>query len=124
MKRNTAILASTRFAKRLRSISSHSSVAKKLSHSALSYASPTEPIEGRTPIVYVDGARAIDTCILESLRTQDVESVELYPMGFTSRPGYASHAHGLILVFLLGATQTTFVDIRPDVNEVPPTSLL
>ena len=29
--------------------SSHSSVAKKLSHMALSYASPTEPIEGRTP---------------------------------------------------------------------------
>jgi len=24
-------------------------------------------------------------------------------MGFTTRPGYASHAHGLILVFLLGA---------------------
>jgi len=46
---------------------------------------------------------ATDTCILESLRAQDVESVEIYPMGFTTRPGYASHAHGLILVFLLGA---------------------
>ena len=57
-----------------------------------------------SPIVYVDGARAIDTCILESLRTQDVELVEIYPMGFTSRPGYATHVHGLILVFLLGAT--------------------
>jgi len=34
---------------------------------------------------------------------RDVESVEIYPMGFTTRPGYASHAHGLILVFLLGA---------------------
>ena len=56
-----------------------------------------------SPLVYVDGARATDTCILESLRAQDVESVEIYPMGFTTRPGYASHAHGLILVFLLGA---------------------
>src|SRR5262249_48998529 len=35
--------------KRCRSRSSPSSVAKKLSHSALSYASPTLPIEGRTP---------------------------------------------------------------------------
>src|SRR5580700_12127802 len=34
---------------RQRASSSHSSVAKKLSHMALSYASPTEPIEGRTP---------------------------------------------------------------------------
>ena len=29
--------------------SSHSSVAKKLSHMALSYASPTYPMDGRTP---------------------------------------------------------------------------
>src|ERR671921_2641401 len=35
--------------KRRRSSNSHSKVAKKLSHRALSYASPTEPIEGRTP---------------------------------------------------------------------------
>ena len=52
------------------------------------------------PHVYVDGTRTSGTCILESLRTQDVESVEVYPMGFTSRPGYAPHAHGLILVFM------------------------
>ena len=52
------------------------------------------------PHVYVDGTRATDTCILESLRSQDVESVEIYPMGFTTRPGYGTHAHGLILVFM------------------------
>jgi hypothetical protein len=52
------------------------------------------------PHVYVDGTRTSDTCILESLRTQDVESVEVYPMGVTSRPGYGRHAHGLILVFM------------------------
>lgn len=52
------------------------------------------------PHVYVDGTRSADTCILESLRTHDVESVEVYPMGFTKRPGYATHAHGLILIFL------------------------
>jgi hypothetical protein len=54
------------------------------------------------PQVYVDGTRAVDTCILESLRTDNVESVEVYPMGVTKRPGYATHAHGLILVFMRG----------------------
>jgi hypothetical protein len=54
------------------------------------------------PMVYVDGTRAVDTCILESLRTDDVESVEIYPMGVTKRPGYSTHAHGLILVFMRG----------------------
>src|SRR3954466_7416379 len=49
MKLNTALLASICVLNRQRSSSSHSRVAKKLSHMALSYASPTEPIEGRTP---------------------------------------------------------------------------
>ncbi len=52
------------------------------------------------PHVYVDGTRATDTCILESLRAQDVESVEVYPMGYTKRPGYGTHGQGLILVFM------------------------
>lgn len=52
------------------------------------------------PLVYVDGTRAMDTCVLESLRGRDVERVEVYPTGVTPRPGYDMHAHGLILVFL------------------------
>ena len=52
------------------------------------------------PHVYIDGTRATDTCILESLQSQDVGLVEIYPQGFTKRPGYGTHAHGLILVFL------------------------
>ena len=55
------------------------------------------------PHVYVDGTRALDTCILETLRTDDVASVEVYPMGFTTRPGYGTHAHGLILIFMRSA---------------------
>lgn len=55
------------------------------------------------PHVYVDGTRATDTCVLESLRTADVERVEVYPQGFTTRPGYGTHAHGLILVFMRSA---------------------
>lgn len=52
------------------------------------------------PHVYVDGTRATDTCVLESLRTIDVQRVEVYPQGFTRRPGYGTHAPGLILVFM------------------------
>src|SRR3984893_13080105 len=49
MKSYTAMRASAWVLKLVRSSSSHSSVAKKLSHMALSKQSPTEPIEGRTP---------------------------------------------------------------------------
>lgn len=52
------------------------------------------------PSIYVDGTRSSDTCILQSLRASDVEFVEIYPMGVTSRPGYGMDAHGLILVFM------------------------
>jgi hypothetical protein len=52
------------------------------------------------PHVYIDGTRATDTCILDSVRSNDVERVEVYPQGFTKRPGYGTHAHGLILVFM------------------------
>jgi len=49
MKPNTAIFAAA-FVRKVRlSMSSHSSVAKKLSHIALSKQSPTEPVDGRTP---------------------------------------------------------------------------
>ncbi len=52
------------------------------------------------PHVYVDGTRSNDTCILEALRTSDVDRVEVYPLGFTTRPGYGTHGQGLILVFM------------------------
>lgn len=55
------------------------------------------------PHVYVDGTRAIDTCVLESLRGLDVQRVEVYPQGVTRRPGYGTHAPGLILVFMRSA---------------------
>jgi hypothetical protein len=61
-------------------------------------------ISPANPQVYVDGARTLDTCILESLRARDVERVEVYASGTTRRPGYAQHPHGLILVFMRLAT--------------------
>lgn len=64
------------------------------------------------PHVYVDGARSMDTCILEMLRTSDVERIEVYPAGFTTRPGYGRHAEGLILVFMRGAGDHGMVKSR------------
>jgi len=52
------------------------------------------------PLVYVDGARAVNSCVLEMLFTRDVRSVEVYPMGVSNRPGYQTHPNGLILVFV------------------------
>ena len=51
------------------------------------------------PKVYVDGTATNGTCVLASLATENVALVEVYPMGFTMRPGYAPDAHGLILIF-------------------------
>jgi hypothetical protein len=50
--------------------------------------------------IYVNGQRAANTCVLEILYSFDLESVEIYPMGVTSRPGYVSDPDGLILVFM------------------------
>jgi hypothetical protein len=49
MKLKQAMRASACEEKRRRASSSHSSVEKKLSAMALSSASPTDPVEGRTP---------------------------------------------------------------------------
>jgi hypothetical protein len=51
------------------------------------------------PLVYVDGARTTDTCVLDMMQSHDTDRVEVYPQGYTNRPGYARHAQGLILVF-------------------------
>jgi hypothetical protein len=51
------------------------------------------------PGVYVDGARAGNTCILDLIQPDDVSRVEVYPMGVTQRPGYRSNSNGLILIF-------------------------
>lgn len=50
--------------------------------------------------IYVDGQEAANSCILESLYAFDLDRVEVYPMGVTSRPGYRSDPDGLILIFL------------------------
>lgn len=52
------------------------------------------------PVVYVDGARTANSCVLEMLSTRDLDRVEIYPMGVSNRPGYEAHPNGLILVFV------------------------
>lgn len=56
-------------------------------------------------VVYVNGARAANTCVLDMMDPASVARVEVYPQGITRRPGYESHANGLILVFLLDASE-------------------
>ena len=60
MNSNTASRAWSRLRNLFRSSNSHSRVAKKLSHIALSYASPTEPIDGRTAASLQRSPNAID----------------------------------------------------------------
>ncbi|HEX2091269.1 MAG TPA: Plug domain-containing protein [Longimicrobiaceae bacterium] len=54
-------------------------------------------------LVYVDGVPMLDTCILNQIRTVDVERVEVYPGGSSAQAGYRSSPNGLILVFLTGS---------------------
>jgi hypothetical protein len=56
------------------------------------------------PVVYVDGARATNTCVLEQMNPGDVHRVEVYPLGVTQRAGYMSQPGGLILVFTRDGT--------------------
>ncbi|HEU5207781.1 MAG TPA: hypothetical protein VFU06_00105 [Longimicrobiales bacterium] len=52
------------------------------------------------PVVYVDGTRSGNTCILETLVPSEIHRIEVYPMGVTQRPGYRNSPNGLILVFM------------------------
>ena len=47
----------------------------------------------------------MSTAFMELFAIQAVstERIEVYPMGMTSRPGYPSSGHGLILIFLARA---------------------
>jgi len=58
------------------------------------------------PDVYVDGTRTADTCPLVTLQAAETRRIEVYPQGVTSRPGYPSSGHGLILIFVERADTT------------------
>jgi hypothetical protein len=52
------------------------------------------------PAIYVDGNQSTNTCILNELRTVDLEQVEIYPGGVPPRAGYRAHPYGVILIFI------------------------
>ena len=54
------------------------------------------------PTVYVDGTLMSDTCVLYQISATDIDYVEVYPSGNTSRPGVQRNPFGLILVYRLG----------------------
>jgi hypothetical protein len=56
------------------------------------------------PVVYVDGVRATNTCILHSMPTANLDRVEIYSSGVAPQPPYKAHPNGLILVFSQGLT--------------------
>ncbi len=67
-----------------------------------------DSVEGNNdPDVYVDGTRTSDTCPLIQIQAVQTERIEVYPLGLTSRPGYPSSGHGLILIFLARADTAT-----------------
>jgi hypothetical protein len=51
------------------------------------------------PAVFVNDSRSTNTCVLDELRMDDVERVEVYPMGVGPNPSYGNNADGLILIF-------------------------
>ncbi len=55
------------------------------------------------PDVYVDGTHTPDTCPLVMIQAAETGRIEVYPSGVTSRPGYPSSPHGLILIFVARA---------------------
>ena len=64
-------------------------------------------IVGRSdPDLYVDGIHSNDTCILTNMRAAETGRLEVYPSGVTSRPGYPSSPHGLILIFMARSDST------------------
>lgn len=51
------------------------------------------------PSVYIDGTRMVDTCSLSDVSPSDVDFIEVYPSGNTTRPGIERNGYGLILIF-------------------------
>lgn len=56
-------------------------------------------------LIYVDGQRFSDTCILDSINIESIAWAEVYPGGVTQRPGYSTNAGGLILFFMKNSAE-------------------
>lgn len=51
------------------------------------------------PVIYVDGQRANNTCVLDMMNVHDLQRVEIYPNG-QPRGGYQNSPYGVILIFV------------------------
>ena len=51
------------------------------------------------PTIYVNDARATNTCVLDDMRMSDIGRIEVYPAGIGPSPSYGASPNGLILVF-------------------------
>ncbi|HUE96646.1 MAG TPA: TonB-dependent receptor plug domain-containing protein [Longimicrobiaceae bacterium] len=58
-----------------------------------------------TAVVYVDGIRTTNTCILTTLAVAEIDRVEIYTSGIAPRPPVKSHPNGLILIYMLHGPQ-------------------
>jgi hypothetical protein len=52
------------------------------------------------PVIYVEGSRSANTCILEMLDPEDIDRVEVYPSGIAPGGRPPTSSTGLILVYL------------------------
>src|SRR5271156_1759069 len=89
MKSKTARRASTWVLKLRRLSSSHSSVAKKLSHMALSKQSPTEPIEGLTPACAQRLPKANEVYWVDSNGRRNITFQLIEDTGLRLPPGFS-----------------------------------
>ena len=89
-------------------------MAERVSGMSVNYGGPCPSIQLRgtksmfgsnDPLIYIDGARALNTCVLDDMSPDPVSRVEIYPSGVSNRPGYDFNRNGLILVFVLDGTE-------------------
>jgi hypothetical protein len=90
-------------------------MAERITGMSVNYGGPCPAIQLRgkkslfgsnDPLIYVDGARALNTCVLDDMSPDPVSRVEVYPGGVSHRPGYDTSRNGLILVFVLNGAES------------------
>jgi hypothetical protein len=50
------------------------------------------------PSIYVDGTLMLDTCIITQMSSMEIDFIEVYPSGFSSRPGVQRNPGGVIYI--------------------------
>ncbi len=82
------------------------------------YASSRSRFKAHSNRTYTWTARSRSTHALSSLSAPTMCSRWRHPQGFTKRPGYATHAHGLILVLMRGTSKRFGSSAPPKLSPV------